>query len=290
MAIEERMLELTIISAQDLKKVSTFGHDSSYAVAYIYSGDRKTTSVDSKGRESPRWNTKLSLTCDEKLLHQAGAYIIVEIYHYGSFSNKLVGTSRISLLDVGKLVGSTKPKSMELEVLRPSGKVKGVLNVSVKVGDKFTVIQRNYPAQGYQIYPPYTHSKPGSEFGFANANGAYPPSKASSDPSAPVSSDSKAIEPVTAYPVDGYPTAYPPQANGQQYDPQYYGRQYPGQYAGPQQYYYGPPPQGYAPYGYQNQYPAPSRNQGSSSGSSGLGLIGGLLGGLLVGEVIGGLF
>ncbi|CAM6092641.1 unnamed protein product [Calypogeia fissa] len=144
--MEVRTLELNIISAQGLKKVSTFGHDTCYAVAYIYSNDTKATGVDRDGGENPSWNSKVTLTCDDKLLRKGSrSHITVEIYSYGSVSNKLVGTAAISLLDVGKQQAG-QPQFMAYEVRRPSGKVRGVLNVSVKVGEKQTV---NHSGQAY---------------------------------------------------------------------------------------------------------------------------------------------
>ncbi|CAM6108471.1 unnamed protein product [Calypogeia fissa] len=135
--MEERTLELNVISAQNLKKVKNFGHQSCYAVGYISSSDKKSTKVDKEGGTNPTWNAKLTLSCDEKLLQRGRSHITVDIYSHGTFGNKLVGTSKISLLEIGKQAATgAPPKFLSFEVCRRSGKVQGVLNLSVKVGEK----------------------------------------------------------------------------------------------------------------------------------------------------------
>lgn len=141
--MEVRTLELNLISAQGLKKASAFGRNTCYGVVYIYPSEKMATGVDRNGGENPSWNEKLTLSCDDKLLRQGRSVITVEIYSFGSFSNKIVGTAKISLVDVGKQQGE-EPQFMAYEVRRPSGKVKGVLNLSVKVGEKRTVEQNNH--------------------------------------------------------------------------------------------------------------------------------------------------
>lgn len=180
MGTEERTLELNVISAKDLKKVRKFGPDVCYAVAYIRARDKKSTAVDKEGGNNPKWNSKLVFTCDESLLQRGAGCITVEIYSYGSFSNKLVGTSKISLLDIGKLVNQTRPpSSMSFEVRRPSGKARGTLTVYVKLGEKRSM--RNSAQVPYVTTASSTYSPMAGRQDASNASGSvYPPQKTSS--------------------------------------------------------------------------------------------------------------
>ncbi|CAM6096547.1 unnamed protein product [Calypogeia fissa] len=181
MGTEERTLELSVISAKELKRVRKFGPDICYAVAYIRAREKKSTPVDKDGGNNPRWNSKLVLTCDESLLHRGAGTITVEIYSHGSFSNKLVGTSKVSLLEISKLINQTRPpSSMSYEVRRPSGKVRGTLTISVKLGEKRAIrsnAQAPYYTTANGVYSPRTTTQ-----GVDSSNAAgsvYPPPKAS---------------------------------------------------------------------------------------------------------------
>jgi Ca2+-dependent lipid-binding protein len=95
--MEQRELEVTIISAQDLKNASTFGKMTPYAVAWVYSNMKVYTPIDPKGSVNPTWNAPLKLIVEQRILEQPNATLNVDIYSYGSFSNKHVGSCSVPL-------------------------------------------------------------------------------------------------------------------------------------------------------------------------------------------------
>jgi hypothetical protein len=95
--MEQRELEVTIISAQDLKNVSTFGKMTPYAVAWVYSNMKVSTPIDPKGSVNPTWNAPLKLIVEQRILEQPNATLNVDIYSHGSFSNKHVGSCSVPL-------------------------------------------------------------------------------------------------------------------------------------------------------------------------------------------------
>lgn len=207
---EERTINLTVISASDLKKVSTFGKQSSYAVAYVYTNRKQTSKVDHDGGVNPTWNSRLVLEADEEQIRSGRSHITLELHSHGTFGGKLIGTATIPLSDIAK-EGASTPQFMAFEVHRPSGKVQGIVNVSVALGEKRTiqVYQNRLPPQGY----PQAGAYPMGGQGYPQQQG-YPPQ---------------------GYPQQGYPQqgygGYPQQGYGG-YPQQGY----------PQQGYYQQPP------------------------------------------------
>lgn len=134
MGTEERDLEVTLISAEGLKKVKKFGEVVCYAVVYVRAREKHATRVDKKGGSNPTWNAKFTLTCDESMFQLGTLIMTVEIYSHGTFSNKLVGICKVSLSDVDKK--SQQPTPMHYEVRRPSGKARGSLTLTVVAGEK----------------------------------------------------------------------------------------------------------------------------------------------------------
>ena len=98
--MEQREIEVTLISAQNLKKVTTFGKQSVYAVAWVHPGMKVSSPMDTKGNLSPTWNAKLKLMADERLVQEGNVVLVVDLYHHGSLGNKLVGSSTIPLSDL----------------------------------------------------------------------------------------------------------------------------------------------------------------------------------------------
>lgn len=139
MSPKDRSIELTLISASNLKKVRALGQQKSYIVAYIYTDHKFTSNVDNEGGLNPTWNFHLKLDCEEALFAHHGSYLNVEIYSRGHSSNSssdtLIGTVSIPLRDLDKDVRChVEAEPMSFQVRRPSGTVKGVLNVAIKLG------------------------------------------------------------------------------------------------------------------------------------------------------------
>lgn len=97
----QRELEVTVLSAKDLKNVKlTGGVMNPYCVAWIYPHMKVSGAVNNGGGVNPTWNTIIKLVAEESLIQQGNANITVEIYNHGKFSNKFIGSALVSLSDV----------------------------------------------------------------------------------------------------------------------------------------------------------------------------------------------
>ncbi|CAM6092533.1 unnamed protein product [Calypogeia fissa] len=286
MGREERTIEVTVISATDLKKVKKFGREQkNYVSAYIYPSRRQTTGADPYGGVNPIWNTTLRLACYESDLYPAAATgaesaassssghaaheMILEIYSVGGHvfhtADKLVGTVKVPLQNVAAAVktGGTMP-SFDVHLPTDSAEVHGSLNVSVKLGGKrelgdyedlSATLLPSYSDQGApsSIYPPASDkgsSLPTSSYApqGQSSYGKHPPT--SGDHSPPTGPNQNTFAPgedvVTGYPANEYPAEGSPQQPG--FPPQ---RGYPPQQGYPPN----PPQEGYPPYPAQQGYP-----------------------------------
>ncbi|CAM6090850.1 unnamed protein product [Calypogeia fissa] len=230
--MEARTIELTVVSATNLKKVKKFGsaQQRCYVVAYIYAAQRQATQADSAGGVNPTWNAPLTLSCYETDLYpdyrssssfstrpssssaasssSSSRAITIEIYAHSSgiFSsgNNVVGTVVIPLRDIASAVRAENLTSMAFDVRRPSsGKVKGKLNLTVKLGRSFAITGDHAAYQ--QQMPSYAyHSRKVEKTPLVTSYNT-----ASSEPSSlglydPTVNTYGKQEVVTGYPAPGY--------------------------------------------------------------------------------------
>ncbi|KAM6577829.1 hypothetical protein CsatB_029666 [Cannabis sativa] len=264
--MECRPLEITLISASDLKDVNLLSKMDVYAVVSI-SGDnakKQKTPVDKDSGSNPKWNYTVKFTVYESAVQQNMLTLKIKLVSDRSFGDKEIGEVQVpikELLDNYK--DGSGEKRMSYSVRLPNGKAKGNLNFAYKFGEKFTAQAPVQPAYKAAAGEPVMAYPPGHAAGPSHgypAPGGYPPAGA-------------------------YP--YPPQAG---YAPPH-----------PQAGYGPPPPQagyGYPPaaapgYGYPPAYPVQQPGYGytpqkpkRNGGNMALGLGAGLLGGLLVGDMI----
>ncbi|XP_039779545.1 uncharacterized protein LOC120647015 isoform X2 [Panicum virgatum] len=137
----ERLLEVTLISAQGLKPPSGLRRRlQAYAVAWVDAGHKLHTRPDAAGGLDPAWHARLLFRVREaSLADDSRAAVSVEIYaaaagswHLGGDS--LVGSARFLLGDhrlLSRPVGS--PSMFAVGVRRPSGRVHGLLNVAASL-------------------------------------------------------------------------------------------------------------------------------------------------------------
>lgn len=267
--MECRPLDITLISATDLKDVNLFSKMDVYAVVSISGGDshsksKQRTPTDKDCGSNPRWNFHMKFTIPDSAAQQNQLNLKIKIMSDRNLGDREIGEVYVpikELLDAFK-ENEKSEKHVSYSVRTPGGKTKGTLNFSYKFGEKFTA---QVPAPAAPQFAPFAAQKKMGEPVMA-----YPPG--------PPAGSSYGYPPPGAHaPVGGaYP--YPP----------------PGGYPPPPQYGYGYPPPGGAPgYGYP-QYPPQAgygygRPQSSSSGNGGkiaMGVGAGLLGGLLIGDMI----
>ncbi|KAJ6725814.1 CALCIUM-DEPENDENT LIPID-BINDING (CALB DOMAIN) FAMILY PROTEIN [Salix purpurea] len=135
-----QLLELNVISAQDLAKVSR--KMKTYAVAWIHPDRKLSTRIDSEGRNNPTWNDKFVFRVDDRFLHGDTSAVMIEIYALHWFRDIHVGTVRVI---VGNLIPPPHPRHhnqfqigmrfVALQVRRPSGRPQGILNIGVALLD-----------------------------------------------------------------------------------------------------------------------------------------------------------
>ncbi|GMH20066.1 hypothetical protein Nepgr_021907 [Nepenthes gracilis] len=133
------LLEINLISAQDLTKVSRTMK--TYAMTWVHRDRKLTTRVDDKGGANPTWNDKFVFRVDENFLKSDTSAVMIEIYALHWFRDVHVGTVRV-------LVSNLIPPQIRsphhhnlgmrfvaLQVRRPSGRPQGILNIGVTVLD-----------------------------------------------------------------------------------------------------------------------------------------------------------
>ncbi|KAJ6903723.1 hypothetical protein NC651_021031 [Populus alba x Populus x berolinensis] len=135
-----QLLELNVISAQDLAKVSR--KMKTYAVAWIHPDRKLSTRINSEGRNNPTWNDKFVFRVDDRFLHGDTSAVMIEIYALHWFRDIHVGTVRVI---VGNLIPPPGPhhhnqfqigmRFVALQVRRPSGRPQGILNIGVALLD-----------------------------------------------------------------------------------------------------------------------------------------------------------
>ena len=244
-----QVLEVTLISAKDLKRVTFFTKMRVYAVASISGGDPRLpthrTYADREGGRNPMWHAPLRFTIPPAA-DPRGLALHVLLRAERAFGDRDVGEVFVPVQDltVAAPGGDGEQRHLSYQVRRPnSGRKRGVLHISYRLTDAPAP-----DAAAHQLVQqdPVT-SKP-------HRNHHH----------------HKGASAITAYPVaprSGPP--YPP------YGPPPYGGAYPHhhQYGYGGAYGYGAPPQG-APYGYggtaprQRRGPAEGWERGSASASS----------------------
>ncbi|KAI4303956.1 hypothetical protein MLD38_039532 [Melastoma candidum] len=163
-----QLLEINIISAQDLAKVSRSMR--TYAIAWVHPDRKLSTRVDPQGRTNPSWNDKFVFRVDEDFLLSDTSGVMIEIYSVHWFKDVLVGTVRVL---VGNLVSPPSRrfrhqqeigmKFVALQVRRPSGRPQGILNIGVALLDS-----------SMRSMPLYTHLKT-SAVGYRDLMGEHDP-------------------------------------------------------------------------------------------------------------------
>ena len=129
------VLEITIISAQELESPSSFIDPSTmktFAIIWVDPSTKLRTLTDSVSGENPTWNEKFLFRVPQAFLgeHSASA-VHIEIYASGRIIDSIMGGVRF-------LVGNERllekplgqPAFSALWIRRPSGRVQGVLNIA----------------------------------------------------------------------------------------------------------------------------------------------------------------
>ncbi|XP_020596349.1 protein SRC2-like [Phalaenopsis equestris] len=133
-----RTLDLTLISAKDLKNVNLFTQMRVYAIITIsYDGPRSRQRIapDRDGGRNPNWNATIHFTIPAG---DPGNHLLRILLRADRvLGDRDVGFVQIPLRDIIATPGDTR--FVSYQVRRPlSGKPKGVLNFSYKISDPIT--------------------------------------------------------------------------------------------------------------------------------------------------------
>jgi hypothetical protein len=173
-----RELELTLLSARDLKSVNLFTRMDVCAVASI-SGDpmtRQSTPTDTSGGRNPSWNATFRFNVPPSAAAAAsssdggGGWIHVLLRSERAFGDRDIGEVVVPLAELLTGVDGTGPQPPRLAsyqvhtVLR--GEPRGVLNASYRLGPVVAPVERaggdKSPITGYPVAPaqPFKPQKP----------------------------------------------------------------------------------------------------------------------------------
>ncbi|XP_075496018.1 uncharacterized protein LOC142533217 [Primulina tabacum] len=242
-------VEVTVTSAKDLKNINwRHGKLKPYAVVWIDSKNKCSSHVDEEGDTSPYWDQKLTIPFDSPI-EDTTLYIDIVHADADEDTKPLIGSAKLPLRNVVDDVGLGSLTDRKLELVRPSGRPHGKVEVKVSVREpRYRAAQDPYHAQPYGVPPP-------------GSRDFTPPPPYGNPYSAPPAYGSQ-----TGYPGYGQPSYGQPAGYGQSY----YGQ--PGGYG--QGSYYGQPP--------------PVEEKQSKFGGMGTGLavgaVAGVLGGVALAE------
>ncbi|KMZ62162.1 hypothetical protein ZOSMA_48G00830 [Zostera marina] len=295
-----RQLDLTLISAKDLKDVNIISKMDVYAFVSLSddaAGNCQRTPTCTDCGRNPNWNFSMRFLIPNSVSGHKQT-LRVQIRSQRALGDRDIGEV---VIPIDELESDRGVKYAAYQVRNSSGKAKGILNISYKLGDSTS----SSAAQAVGAF-----QKTSSSCGTGRPGEAYPP---------PPPPPSKVMEPVTAYPMSNAPYPPPPSVpygNSYGYDmpqqqvhtgyppvqpqPPLYGGYAPGPLPYGQQAYGGtsagygaagaayPAPGGYGYNGYAPPPPPPVQKPPKKNKLGlGLGLGAGLLGGLLVGDAIG---
>ncbi|CAH8387385.1 unnamed protein product [Eruca vesicaria subsp. sativa] len=140
------VLEINLISAQDLAPISR--NMKTYSVAWINTDPMRklTTRVDQANRANPIWNEKFVFRVNDKILDVDASAIVIEIYAAAWAKDALVGTVNVLLSDLFAPWsgfgdgddgggGNNNMRLVTLQIRRPSGRLQGFLRLGVSLLD-----------------------------------------------------------------------------------------------------------------------------------------------------------
>ncbi|KAL6977032.1 hypothetical protein U1Q18_025819 [Sarracenia purpurea var. burkii] len=132
-----KLLEITILSAQDLAPVSKLLR--TYAVVWVDPDQKLTTRVDHRGHTNPTWNYRFVFRVDDKFLASAASAVTIEIYNVSRLRDIPVGTVHAVINTIiPPAAVSEKNSTMKfitLQIRRPSGSLHGILNLGINLID-----------------------------------------------------------------------------------------------------------------------------------------------------------
>ncbi|KAL4191459.1 hypothetical protein AMTRI_Chr07g30020 [Amborella trichopoda] len=185
-------LELTVVSAKDLKNVNwRYGDIKPYAVAWVDPGNKSSTRVDNEGDTSPVWNYKLTIPLRDR---PEDSTLRIDVVHAGGEekTKSFIGSATLPLREVIEDAGYDHSFSKKLKLKRPSGRPQGKIEVVIVIRDPYArkpapepygygrqPAPQSYSGYGYgappapPVYAPPAERSYGSYGGAAPSGGGY---------------------------------------------------------------------------------------------------------------------
>ncbi|KAL6964759.1 Protein kinase C conserved region 2 (CalB) [Sarracenia purpurea var. burkii] len=277
--MEYRPLDITVMSAEDLKDVNLISKMAVYVVVSIgndANSTKRKTPVDKDGGRNPKWNDRFKFAVDvDALSRHRDLPLVFKLKAERVLGDRDVGVVVIPIQELLNNAASNgdatttagSERIVDYQVWMPTGKPKGTLKFSYKFGD---IITNQVGAKNAKPVDEPVTAYPAP----AGNSAAYPPPPQGIGYAPP--------PPSGVAPPYLHPAVYPPQPGYGYPPPPGYGGGYP-----PAQAYGYPPPLGYGGYGYAPPPPPQAQQNKKKMGAGlGLGLGAGLLGGLLVGDML----
>lgn len=139
--MEHRPIEVKLLCAKELKDVNVFSKMDVYVIGSI-SGDPRSmqrTLIDKDGGTNPTWNHEMQFTFDESAARLNRLGLVFQIMSNRTLGDKEIGRVYVplkELFDV-EIIENDKHRHVIYQVQTLSGKFKGQLEFSFKLGDKF---------------------------------------------------------------------------------------------------------------------------------------------------------
>ncbi|CAK7333155.1 unnamed protein product [Dovyalis caffra] len=189
--MDQRTLEINVISARDLKDVNYISKMDVYAVVSISGNDSKQqpkqkakTPIDRAGGKNPTWNFPKKFTIPEIPLAENRLNLVFKLKCERALGDKDIGEVNVPIKELLDSAGDGKSmKFVSYQVRKPSGKPKGEISFSYKFGEieKLAVSEAssaaakvtNFNSQPVTAYPAVPVVGPSSvPYG---GPGSYPP-------------------------------------------------------------------------------------------------------------------
>ncbi|GMI65632.1 hypothetical protein like AT3G04360 [Hibiscus trionum] len=130
------ILEVTLVSAQDLPSVSK--NMKTYAVVWLENDEdnKQATNVDQAGGTNPRWNHAFTFRAGGKFLNSEDAAISVEVCAAAWDKDATIGYVNVPIRDILEMPSSVVTDATgtaSFKLRRPKGKSQGVIKIEVSL-------------------------------------------------------------------------------------------------------------------------------------------------------------
>ncbi|MBA0655082.1 hypothetical protein Goklo_007597 [Gossypium klotzschianum] len=180
--MEQKPLELTVVSAEGLKKVKHLSKMDVYVVVKVSGGESTTeqkTPVHKDGGTSPKWNHPMVFSFNESLAqtNTTDLAITFRLMCCRTFrGDKEIGEARVPIKELLDGAGNgNSAKYTTYPVKKPSGKAKGKLNFVYRFGEKAANAVPAYPLVMTAMNPLYPPSHNAAVPAYPTVGYSYPP-------------------------------------------------------------------------------------------------------------------